>query len=276
MKYLIVKHILLLGLFLTVLFTASWSQETTSQEFTIPLSNPNSPGTLKVHSNNGMITVEGYDGNEVLINMKKYYHNKKDQGMDSRNGLKRIPNNGSEVQMTEKDNVVRIEGQGNNRSDLSVKVPRNFSLSLHTHHNGDINVSNVSGEIELNGHHGGIRMENVAGSVIANTHHGEIIGDFTSVKQGKPMAFSTYHGDIDITFPSGTQALAKIKSERGDIFTDFEFQVKQQAPTTESASDGKGTKIFVSGWIYADLGGGGPEFMFNTHHGDVVIRKAGE
>lgn len=254
------------------------SQETTKQDFNIPLSYPDKPGMLKIHSNNGKIEVQGYDGKEVLVTMVSYFYdgNKPKSISSDRAGLKRIPNIGTTARLTEENNIVKMEGHHNKRIDFIVQVPQEFSLSLHTHHNGDIKVENVIGEIEVNGHHGGIRLDEVGGSVIANTHHGEIIGSMVSVTPNKPMAFSTYHGDIDFAFPPGMNASAKIKSTQGDMYTDFEFEVKMQEPVVKEQSNGKATNIFIDGWFYGELGDGGPEFSFNTHHGDIIIRKMGE
>ncbi|MEM9887567.1 MAG: hypothetical protein AAF849_16855 [Bacteroidota bacterium] len=56
-----------------------------------------------------------------------------------------------------------------------MKVPENFSLTINTHHNGDIKVSKVNGAFELSGHHGSIELQEVKGSAIVDTHHGDVI-----------------------------------------------------------------------------------------------------
>lgn len=246
-----------------------FAQEQYTKEISVPLSNPNAPGKLKVDLYNGGITVEGHSGKEVLVTMKTFAS--EDDGKRNKDGLRRIPNTGVEFEILEEENTVEIDGNHRGRTDFVVKVPRNFSLSIGTHHNGDVIVRNVSGEIEVDAHHGGMVLENVGGSVVADTHHGEIKVSFSSIKAGTPMAFSTYHGDVDITFPSSINASAKMKSDRGDIYADFDL--KTSTPEPVQTTDGKQKKIEISSWIYANLGSGGPEYMFTTHHGDIILRK---
>ena len=63
----------------------------------------------------------------------------------------------------------------------------------------------------------------------------------------------------------------KIKTAKGDIYTDFDLDLKT---VTENKTTGSGRKqIKIGGWMYGEIGAGGEEFLFNTHHGDVVIRK---
>ncbi|PHN02807.1 DUF4097 family beta strand repeat-containing protein [Flavilitoribacter nigricans] len=257
---------------LAVLFAGSLAaQDQFSKEYSIPLSNPNAPGKLKVDLYNGGITVEGYSGKEVVITMKTYASEEDNER--SKEGLRRIPNTGVEFEIVEDNNEVEIDGNHRGRTDFIVKVPQNFGLSISTHHNGDVVVRNVSGEIEVDAHHGGMELENVSGTVVADTHHGGIKVVFNSVKSGSPMAFSTYHGDVDITFPGNTNASAKMKSDRGDIFADFDLKTATPEPQKMQTTEGGRRKIEISSWIYANIGSGGPEYMFTTHHGDIIIRK---
>lgn len=267
MKYLNKLCLLVPMLFLGIGLMA---QQQSANEFSIPLSNPNAPGKLKVDLYNGGITVEGYAGKEVVVTMKTY--DSEDKGENSKNGLRRIPNTGVEFEIEEANNEVEIDGNHRGRTDFIVKVPKNFALSIGTHHNGDVIIRNVNGEIEVDAHHGGMELENVGGTVVADTHHGGIKVSFSSVKPGAPMAFSTYHGDVDITLPASTNASAKMKSERGDVYTDFDMKTTTQTPTKQS-TDGGRVKIKIDSWIYGDIGSGGPEYMFTTHHGDIILRK---
>lgn len=259
------------ALMMLLLTWNSLSAQQQSKDFTIPLSKPGQPGKLQVDLHDGGVTVEGYSGKDVIVAVTTYDSEQEDKS-SSREGLKRIPNTSVDFEIVENDNVVSITGSHRGRTDFKVKVPQQFSLSLGTHHNGDVKVTNVSGEIEVDAHHGGMELQNVSGSVVADTHHGSIVITFGSVKAGTPMAFSTYHGDVDITFPANINATAKMKSEKGEIFTDFDMKTKTPAAKLEDSGDGV-RQIIVNSWIYSELGSGGPEFMFTTHHGDIILRK---
>ncbi len=265
------RNNLLVLFFLLSAGSLAFAQKQPSEVFEIPLSDPNSPGKLRVDLHDGSITVEGYSGKEVVVGLVTYGRN---EGVSSsKNGLKRIPNVGSDFEIVEADNVVRIQGSRKNRMDFIIKVPQEFSLYLGTHHNGDIKVHNVKGEFELDGHHGGMKLTDIEGAVVADTHHGAIVANFKSIQANTPMAFSTYHGDVDITFPTSTNASVKMKSEKGDIYTDFDLKPNTPKPKSVPLSRG-GSRIEVSNWIQSDIGSGGPSFMFTTHHGDVILRKA--
>ena len=241
------------------------------EEVSIPLSNPNSSGVLHVSTHNGTVSIEGYNGSEVQVTMTSEEDNHS-SGKYAKQGLKRIASNSLDVTIREEDNNVKVKAGHNKNVNLSIKVPSNFSLDIDTHHNGTITVSNIKGEITANAHHGGISIQNVTGSVIADTHHGEIEVTFDGITAGKPMAFSTYHGDVDITFPSNLAGEVKIKSSKGEIFTDFDIALKK--PEMEKKTSKNGAKeIKLSGWTRGSIGSGGPELMFTTYHGDIVIRK---
>lgn len=241
------------------------------ETISIDLSDPSKPGFLKLYNHNGTIDIEGHAGANVEIVITSKSGAKKDR--PSRKGLKRIANNAMGVTVTEEDNYVHINSSNNNRKDYQIKVPRKFSLNVSAHHNGEINITNVIGDLEVNSHHGAIFLEKVGGSVIADTHHGEIKVSFTEVSSGEPMAFTTYHGDVDISFPSNLEADVKMKSAQGDIYTDFEFDTSK--PNIERKNSGSKKEIKVSGWTFGKIGRGGPEFRFDTYHGDIIVRKNG-
>lgn len=235
----------------------------------VPLSNPNKAGMLNVKVQNGAINVSTHNKSnvEVILNEK--------EGDSSRNknrsGLKRIMKQGLDVTISEDNNDVKIVSSQNSRIDIDIKVPANFSLFLSAHHNGDVYVNGTNGKIEVQSHHGGIKMEDVSGSVIANTHHGAIVVTMSDVTANTPMAFTTYHGDVDVSFPANLGGKLKMKSSKGDIYTDFDFEPLKPKVTTTSRGSKK--EIKLEGWTYGQIGSGGDELTFKTYHGDVIIRK---
>jgi len=234
----------------------------------IPLTNPGQDGILKVNVHNGAINVSTHNRNEVEIILKNIdaENNKK-----SRSGLRRIEKQDLDVNISEEDNEVSISRSQNSQLDMDIRVPKNFSVFLSTHHNGDVYVSGTSGEIEVSSHHGEIKMDGVSGSVIANTHHGDIVVSMVDTYNNTPMAFTTYHGDVDITFPADLNGKLKMKSSKGDIYTDFDF--KATKPKVTTTTKGSKREIKLEGWTYGQIGSGGDELTFKTYHGDVIIRK---
>lgn len=239
------------------------------EPITVPLSNPGQKGTLKVDTHNGQISVTTHSKQEVEVILIKASKNKEPKG--NKRGLKRIAKQDLDVTISEDNNRVSIDSDQNSRIDMKIKLPENFSVKITTHHNGDIEINGVTGEIEAQAHHGGIRLEDVSGSVVANTHHGSVIVNLLQIDNSTPMAFTTYHGDVDISFPASLTGTLKMKSSKGEIYTDFD--IVPLKTKIETVTRGTRKEIKLEGWTHGECGGGGEEMTFKTYHGDVIIRK---
>ena len=237
---------IVLTFFGLIWLTASYTQNTES--ITVPLSDPGKAGKLELIIQNGEIHVESHNRQDVLVQIT--VERNVDKHMEERAGLKRIPNNAIDVDISEYNNKIEIRGT-NKSTDFKVMVPKNFSLVLSSHHNDLILVKGVNGDMELQSHHGSIELHDVSGSVVATTHHGGIFANFVAVEEHKPMAFSTYHGDIEVSFPSDFDGAAKIKSTRGEVFTDFEMSIKSSP--LENDKTHERNEIKLGGWIIGQI-----------------------
>lgn len=265
----ILKYLLLLIFSVLMVPQLSRAQE----QIAIPLSNPGQPGKLEISIVRGSISVTGYDGQEVIIR----YNTDEDDDKNrvTQDGLRRISNNSAGFEATENKNTVRINGASPMREiDFEISVPRNFSLHLSTVNSGDLTLENINGEMELSNVNGDITLQNISGSALVNTVNGDITATFNSVDGSKPMAFSNLNGDIDITLPANAKLTAKMKSEWGEVFTDFEMDVRRSDTNVKSSDSRDGVyKVSVNNWIYGNINGGGPEYLFKSMKGDIYIRK---
>lgn len=253
--------------------TTRAQQNANDQQIAIPLSNPGQPGSLELGVVRGSITVTGYDGDEVQINYGVENASSGQQQV-TRQGLRRISGSGIGFEVTEDDNEVDVNGVSPMRSvDFRVSVPRNFALHLSTVNGGEIRVENVSGEMEISNVNGAITLVNVGGSVVANTVNGDISATFRSVTDGKPMSFTNLNGDIDVTFPPGVQMNARMRSEWGEIYTDFDMDLDRSGSVDRSGNSGT-YKVSVNNWINGAINGGGPEYQFRSMRGDIYIRRS--
>ncbi len=268
MKKIVVQ---LIGIFMLPLMVVA--QEESVELFSVPLSNPSNPGKLIVEQLSGSIDVLAYEGNEVTVkasfgNRKEHYKDK-----NEKSGLKRIQNSSMKISAEEKNNTVQIiNEQWNRTTNLEIKVPSNFSLKLSTVNKGNISVKGVKGELEISNVNGEITVEDVHGSASADTVNGDIKVDFLSVTNDASMAFSSMNGDLEVSFPSSTKADLKLKSEMGDIFTDFEMEVDKQKPVVDKNTSGGSYKVKIEQWVNGTINGGGPEMLFKTFNGDIIIR----
>jgi hypothetical protein len=253
----------------------------TKEQLTVALSSPGKPGTLEVGLVNGFIHVTGYGGKDVVIDAAARprtsgKHSERNDDGPAPAGMKRLSNvSGLNLTAEEKNNVVEISTESHMRPvDLTIKVPHNFSLKISTVNNGDIIVENVNGELEISNVNGPIQLNQVSGSAVANTVNGNLTATFKSVKSGAPMAFSTLNGKVDVTFPSNAKAALKMKSDRGNVYSDFEVAVDKNAPKVTRTSQNGLYRISTDDWTYGKVNGGGAEVMLKTMNGDILLRKA--
>jgi DUF4097 and DUF4098 domain-containing protein YvlB len=134
-------------------------------------------------------------------------------------------------------------------------------------------VSNIQGEVELTNHNGEITASNISGAVVATTYNGEVKVVLDKVKEGAPMSFTTYNGDVDVTLPPTMKATLKMKTERGDIYSDFDVAFKNTGPIEKKENKGGVYKVVIDEWKRGDINGGGPEVTLRNYNGDIFVRK---
>lgn len=271
--------------FTLILTLAALAARAQSNEFTIPLSDPSKRGKLNAHLNYGSITVKGTARKDVLVkyseDMGKHNgrHDDDNEGNDnerpkSKDGLRRVGGGGLDLEASENANHVKVKSDSwNHKIFLEIEVPAGFDLELHTYNDGDLVITNVQGILELKNYNGEIIANSISGSVVANTYNGAIKVTFDKVTEGTPMSYSTYNGDIDITVPTTTKATFKMKTEQGDIFTDFDMPITSSGPIQKKDPKSGTYKLTIDEWKRGDLNGGGAEVSMKTYNGDVIVRK---
>jgi DUF4097 and DUF4098 domain-containing protein YvlB len=161
--------------------------------------------------------------------------------------------------------------------DISLQVPRRSSLKLSSVNDGDIKVEGVQGEIEVSNINGAVTLTGVSGSVVAHALNEDLTITLNEVTVGKPMSFSSLNGKIDVTLPPAVKANVVMKTDNGEIYSDFDIAMdpSNRKPIVEDAR-GKGGKyrVKIERAMYGTINGGGPEFQFKSFNGDIFIRKA--
>lgn len=248
------------------------AQET--QRFTVPLSDPGRPIFLHASLISGGFIVEGYDGKEVEVEVApETRHHRSDRG----NGMRMIPSASLGLVVEEESNRVEIQGRGNSKIDvLKIRVPRRASMQLSCVNNGNIRVRGVAGNLELQNTNGDIQALEIDGSVVANTTNGDVKVTFVGLDRDLPMSFASFNGTVDVTFPKNLNADLRIESGQGDVFTDFDFELRPQAPSAERRREGGRFHLELNQAVHARVGKGGAGMHFKTWNGDVFIRSAGK
>jgi hypothetical protein len=251
--------------------TSLWAQNAAKGELIVPLANPGKPYKLDVGLVNGSVTVSGYEGKDIAIDVVS------DKGEEEHvNGMRRLSSgNNVDLEAEENNNTVTVHSKNVGKTtNLLIKIPMaEVMLKLHTVNNGNIIVSNVAGELEVNNVNGYIKLTGISGSVVANTVNGKVEVAFKSIDPKAAMAFSTLNGNVDVTFPAGLKANVKLKSDRGNIFTDFDVIADPHKPNVTRSSSSGMYSLKIDDWVYGKIDGGGPEIMMKNMNGNIYIRK---
>jgi DUF4097 and DUF4098 domain-containing protein YvlB len=241
----------------------------------VTLSDASRPAHVKVSMVNGGITVKAYDGKEVIVEARaRNRENSREEG-----GPKRLAISTTGLSVEEENNEVNINTESYMRPiDVTVSVPVHTSLKLRAVNDGDIVVTGVDGELDVDNVNGSVTLNSISGSAVAHALNGHLHATFVKVDPQKAMAFSSLNGDIDVTFPADLKANVSIRSDRGDVFSDFDVQLKASASQPEvEDSRGKGGKyrVKIDKTVHGTINGGGPEMQFRNFQGAIYIRKAG-
>jgi hypothetical protein len=128
--------------------------------------------------------------------------------------------------------------------------------------------------MELNTVDGGITLTNVGGSIVAHAVDGRIMASIARVTPQAPMAFTSLNGDIDVTLPAAIKANLRLRSDQGDVFTDFDVQLIAGANANRPQREGRGSRIDLNRSIYGTVNGGGADFELRTFDGNIYVRRA--
>jgi len=250
--------------------------QTSTEQLTVPLSNPGKAYTLDVSLLSGSIRVTSHAGKDILIDVTVKNNKDDDDGDGNSNGMKRLSKaHGYEIVANENNNVVTVRNQSHERTiNLALKIPQDVKLKLHTVNNGVIEVDNVRGELEINNVNGEIKTTNISGSVVASTVNGNVTTTFNATTIGTPMAFSTLNGNVDVTFPAATKSNFKLKSDRGEVYSDFDMEIDKTQPKVIRTDESGMHKLKLDDWVYGKVNGGGAEVLMKNMNGNIYVRKA--
>ena len=288
------------------------AQESQGDHAVVSFSNPAKPGTLEVDISEGSITVRGYEGKDVIIDArwreKALSREERELGpavaeerrreaereareeldqeelakqkaqAEKAKGMKALEVESAGLTIEEEENVIQVNVEEGKRAvDLVIQVP--FSTSLRLSCRDDekgVTVDRVDGEIEVDTSDGPITLTNVSGPVVADSSDGEIKAVFGKVIPGKPMSFSAMDGDIDITLPPDVKASLKMKTDEGQIFTDFDVRLTptQQKKEEDDRKEGGGYRVSFEKVTLGLINGGGVEIQLTAYQGNIYIRKA--
>jgi Toastrack DUF4097 len=245
----------------------------TGDRVTVPLTDPSRPAKIFATMLNGGITVTGYAGKDIVIESSA--HGEHHRAPRAAEGMHRIDAGIGGFSADEDNNVVHIKTPLAG-GEMRLQVPFNTSLSLKTMNGGAIKIDHVAGDLDLENMNGEIVATDVSGSVLANSMNGKVLVTFDHIATDKPMAFTTMNGDVDVTLPADARATLRMKSDNGQIYTDFDVKINSNAnpPQVEDGrAHGGRYRVKIDRTTVGTINGGGPNMKFQTFNGNIYVRK---
>jgi hypothetical protein len=253
------------------------AQDTNADRVNVTWTDPARPGLVKVNLLNGGISVKTHTGRDVIIDARGVRTNRR--GPAEIGGLRRIDANPTGLRVEEQNNVMNITNGfgGGCCADLDIQVPARTNLELKTLNGGQIIVDGVEGELEITNSNGSVVLTNVAGSVVAHSLNGRVVVSLRQITSDKPMSFTSMNGVIDVTLPPTTKANMKMRTDHGEVYSDFDIQLRpsdNKPAVVDGRRQGGPFRIEIDKSVMGTVNGGGPDFDFRTMNGNIFIRKA--
>lgn len=253
-----------------------------SQAFTLPTAAERS--TLAVYNSNGAVTVQGYAGDQVLVEVTKTIRadNAQDLATGQREARIGFAQHGDSL-------VVYLAAPVDSRPqhhreehgrlayhyvfELVVKVPYQLPLHVSTVNEGAVRVLDVTGPLEVHNVNGAITLTNVRGTTQAQTVNGNVEATYVAPPP-RASSYRTLNGQIRVYYPAGLGATAHFNSLHGEFYTDFtEAKLLPPQAIKNQPGQGNGTVYRLTKETAVRFGAGGPDLHFETLNGDVTISR---
>ena len=237
-----------------------------AQEFKMKFNSPQNR-KLVLDMDGSDVTVEGYDGDELVIRGSGGY----EAPPALANGLRAVYSSGTDntrlglAVAQAGDNTIRITRTARHDDRYTVRLPRQTDVAFAQDGWGsdDLLVRDLAGRIEVSLKSGNLKLLNVSGPVVANTVSGDIL-----IKYGatpiEPSAVSSVSGNVDVALPAPSKISLSMRSISGEIYTDFDL----------SLGGGNSLRHVGGQTVEGRANGGGATLSLKTISGDIYVRKA--
>ncbi|MFN8431720.1 MAG: hypothetical protein U0V04_17195 [Spirosomataceae bacterium] len=256
-------------------------EETINKEFKVA-----SNSVLAVYNINGSISVEGYNGDKVLIEVDKTISGKTSEILEE--GLKEFK---LEFEQKGDSVIVFIAEPWDSRPQVRhwnkkekkihydhnlnfrIKVPQNLNLDVSTINDGDITVNQVEGFMKVNNINGAITVNNAKNANEIHTINGDVNITYASLPPDNAKYY-TLNGKLTVEFPEDLSADCSFKSFNGEFFTNFENIEKLPSKIQKIVNtNGNETTHKLNQGSKIRIGKGGKDLNFETFNGNIYIKK---
>jgi len=244
--------------------------------------------TFALYNTWGSITIEGYNGNEVMIEAEQIIH--ANTAEDLEKGKREFK--ADYIQTA--DSIIAYTAKPiNNRPEFrnerarnhewpgyyvelnyTVKVPNNINLQTTTVNNGSININNVYGLLKVNNVNGAITIINAKSATQARTVNGNLTATYLAAP-ADASSYQTINGKVEVTYPTAYAGDVQYKSFNGQFYTDFDnVQGVATQPEVVKSNSGGSTTYRISKNRRLRIGSGGKLTTFETLNGNIYLKKS--
>lgn len=191
----------------------------------------------KLLVNASSVSVEGYDGNEVIVStwVERSEQDERAAGLQGINSSGLKDNTGVGLQLTESDGIAILSVVNRQKLDsIHLRLPNKISLavkSLSSWTEGTITLKDLLSEIEVSNTFGDVKLQQVTGPMTIKTVHGNIEAVLDKPVKG-PVSLVSTLGFIDVAIPKSTPANLELRTTMGEIFAAEELNIDLK-PTTK-------------------------------------------
>lgn len=230
---------------------------------------------VQILSAANQLTVEGYNGNEVIIETDK--GNK--EFPEEAEGLRVISagvvdNTGTGANVTTEENVMKIRlPKSRYFGNFKVKIPNNLPVNIKENGNayGKWYIGGLDSELEINTSYSTVNIKGVSGPIIARCGYGKISVVYDKLNPDKPNSISA-SGAVDVTLPGDTKANLRLESTYGEIFTDFDLV--EVAKTKKGDDDGDDKIAKTKAVVEKDVTRSNNNITVNVDGATIITKPA--
>jgi DUF4097 and DUF4098 domain-containing protein YvlB len=220
-----------------------------------------SGGTLSLENVNGNIKIQGWDEEKVEITAveKRGYLRSPKFYIYGAHSLE------PKIDLQTSDDMISIKTSSAGKEEefrlvnYDMRVPRSIKLKNIRNGQGNIQITDIFGSVQINQEEGDITMKNFSGSLDIALGSGSIEAELLDVRSEDEVRIKTEQGDIVLYLEPRVEAQLEANAPDGDISS--EIDLKQPLPAKRAS---------------AKLGEGKATILLISLRGDIKIKKVEE
>ena len=275
---------------LSLLAMATVQAQSQKEKKSITGSFQNSQNTrvLSLANISGFVKIEGYKGDKVMLESEKTVTARNQaevaKGMQEVQ-LKLLEAGDSIYVYLDAPFIHRKNSRGRSlnmntnaihyefKYNLTLKVPFKTDLDVSTINDGDVTVSNITGNLKVRNVNGGIFLTNITGSTQASTVNGPVEVSFAQAPSADSH-LKTINGEVKVFYPGKLDATVSFKSMNGQFYTDLkDLELQPVKITRNTSNNGSNTVYKVDKNQTYKAGQGGIALKFETLNGDIYLKR---